>query len=506
MLSENYLETEFYELVKNGPAIFDFLQASVLDGLWYWDLTRPAEQWADDTFWRTLGYAPGQQPPGAQASLAALHPADRAAAGQQLAAARLESDPQFIYNQTLRYLHRDGSVVWLRTQGLLLRDATGRPTRLLGVLLNVTREKQEQLQAQEVATHYGTILSNQSVYIIKTDTEGNYTYVNDFFYERFGYDSKVIGTSSLLSIVEEDRPKCLAVVMRCFSEPGEPHQVILRKPYLDGSVKSNHWEFRGILNEAGELTGILCVGYDITLLVENVQKLQHLLDVTSQQNLRLQNFSYIISHNIRSHSANLTSLVQLLTEAEDDDQRQMFLQMLTTSTEKLAETIVNLNDIVTVNSNFNKPREPRRLRAEVEKTLEALSVLIRQHHIRVEVAVPADTVVTVVPAYLDSILLNLISNAVKYRHPARPAVIRLETSLEPGYVVLTVRDNGRGLDLARNHTKLFGMYKTFHDNEDARGVGLFITKNQIEAMQGRILVESEVGVGSAFKVYFNENA
>ncbi|MEJ7664845.1 MAG: ATP-binding protein [Hymenobacter sp.] len=161
--------------------------------------------------------------------------------------------------------------------------------------------------------------------------------------------------------------------------------------------------------------------------------------------------------------------MQLLTEAGDDDQRQIFLQMLTTSTEKLAETIVNLNDIITVNSNFNKLREPRRLRAEIEKTLEALSVLIRQHHIVVEVAVPADMVVTVVPAYLDSILLNLISNAVKYRDPARPAVIRLATSLEPDYVVLTVRDNGRGLDLAKNRTKLFGMYKTFHNNEDARG-------------------------------------
>ncbi|MEJ7664846.1 MAG: PAS domain-containing protein [Hymenobacter sp.] len=166
--------------MKTGPAVFDFLQAAVLDGLWYWDLTQPTQQWADDTFWRTLGYAPGEQPPGAQASLAALHPSARAAAEQQLAAASLETDPQFIYNQTLRYAHRNGSAVWLRCQGLLLRDAAGTPTRLLGALLNVTQEKQEQLQAQEIATHYGTILSNQSVYIIKTDTEGNYTYVNDF--------------------------------------------------------------------------------------------------------------------------------------------------------------------------------------------------------------------------------------------------------------------------------------------------------------------------------------
>jgi signal transduction histidine kinase len=244
----------------------------------------------------------------------------------------------------------------------------------------------------------------------------------------------------------------------------------------------------------------------VTLLLENLQRAQHLLDVTSQQNLRLQNFAYIISHNIRSHSANLTSLVQLLSEAQGKAQKTMFLQMLTTSTEQLADTIVNLNDIVTINSNVNKPKVLRALKTEIDKALEALSVLIRQHNITVEVDVASDLSVTVVPAYLDSILLNLISNAVKYRAHDRSAFIRLRAQTKPEGILLTVQDNGLGIDLARYRSKLFGMYKTFHDNEDARGVGLFITKNQVEAMQGTIQAESEVGVGSTFSIQFYENA
>lgn len=294
--------------------------------------------------------------------------------------------------------------------------------------------------------------------------------------------------------------------MQCFQAPEVPHQVILRKPYHDGSIKSNHWEFKGILGENGELTEILCVGYDVTLLLENLQRAQHLLDVTSQQNIRLQNFAYIISHNIRSHSANLTSLVQLLSEAKHKEQKAMFMQMLTTSTEQLADTIINLNDIVTINNNVSKPKAARVLKTEIDKTLEALSVLIRQHHITVEVAVPPTLTLTVVPAYLDSILLNLISNAVKYRAQDRPALIRLAAHANDEGVVLTVQDNGRGIDLVKYRNKLFGMYKTFHDNEDARGVGLFLTKNQVEAMQGTITVDSTVGVGSTFTIQFHESA
>jgi two-component system aerobic respiration control sensor histidine kinase ArcB len=114
--------------------------------------------------------------------------------------------------------------------------------------------------------------------------------------------------------------------------------------------------------------------------------------------------------------------------------------------------------------------------------------------------------VYVVPAYLDSILLNLLSNAIKYRSAQRPPLIHVRAHQEVDSVVLEVQDNGLGIDLVKNQSKLFGMYKTFHDNEDARGVGLFITKNHVEAMGGAITVVSEVEVGTTFKVCFNENS
>jgi PAS domain S-box-containing protein len=499
----SYLEDELFTLQNLEGAAFDFIQEVTLAGLWYWDLQAVGNgKWANAKFWQTLGYEHASQVNQPEHWLAAIGPDDLAATAGYIDGCI--ANHSYSFDQVVRSYHQDGSTRWLHCWGLVLRDEAGQPHRLLGVLVDITRQRNEEITAQEVATHYGSILGNQSVYIIKTDAQGNYTYANDFFYERFGLDSKILGTNSLHSIVEEDWPKCLATVLQCFSEPGVPHQVILRKPYHDQTVKSNHWEFRSILTSTGEVSEIQCVGYDVTLLVDNLERSKRLLALTNQQNARLQNFAYIISHNIRSHSANLTALVDLLQAATEESQTTMFLHMLKASTDKLAETIVNLNEIVTATSINPQPKEQRSLYQEVNRTLEALNVLLHQTQLTVSIAIPEETTVNVVPAYLDSILLNLFSNAIKYRsHSAAPR-LTLGCYREEDYVVLTIADNGQGFDLVRNKNKVFGMYKTFHANEDARGLGLFITKNQVEAMNGKIEVESAVGVGSTFKVYFSE--
>lgn len=106
--------------------------------------------------------------------------------------------------------------------------------------------------------------------------------------------------------------------------------------------------------------------------------------------------------------------------------------------------------------------------------------------------------------YLDSIVLNLITNSIKYCSPDRDSYVLLECVETENIVQLIVKDNGIGIDLKKNGHKLFGMFKTFHAHPDARGVGLFITKNQVEAMGGKIEVESEIGVGTTFKITFKK--
>jgi PAS domain S-box-containing protein len=232
--------------------------------------------------------------------------------------------------------------------------------------------------------------------------------------------------------------------------------------------------------------------------------LNKLVEITSDQNQRLLNFAYIISHNIRSHTSNISSLLNIWQLAADQNEQELYLNMLHQSMEKLEETIFNLNQIITIQRELNLPRVKLSIKKEVERAVMSVSSDISNFRAQIEINIPNEIFVMVVPAYLDSILINLITNALKYRSHERALIVKISVKKLGKNVLLQVADNGRGIDVEKYGAKIFGLYKTFHGNEDARGVGLFLVKNQIESMRGRIELDSAVGVGSTFKVFFND--
>jgi signal transduction histidine kinase len=224
----------------------------------------------------------------------------------------------------------------------------------------------------------------------------------------------------------------------------------------------------------------------------------------NNQNSKLKNFTYIVSHNIRSHSANISGLIQVLKDCDDDSERQYFTNLLEAGSKKLEETIRNLNEIISIHDNTEGVFVSKNLRNEVERTLDVLSNTIIQNQIKTNIIIGEDIYVSAIPSYLDSIILNMLSNAVKYRSEKRPEItVKAETV--NNQVKISFIDNGLGIDLVKYGEKLFGMYKTFHNHADSKGLGLFITKAQIEALGGRIEVESEPGKGTTFHVFLKSS-
>jgi signal transduction histidine kinase len=161
----------------------------------------------------------------------------------------------------------------------------------------------------------------------------------------------------------------------------------------------------------------------------------------------------------------------------------------------------HLNEVVNINTNINLVTKPLILSNYVNKTKDILSEQIQLNDVTFITNIPDDATINYNSAYLESIIYNLISNAIRYKHPERKLIITINLYKENDKDVIEITDNGIGIDMARNGNKIFGMYKTFNNNEDARGIGLFITKNQIDAMGGTITVDSELNVGSTFKIY-----
>jgi len=231
-------------------------------------------------------------------------------------------------------------------------------------------------------------------------------------------------------------------------------------------------------------------------------EIQNLLDVTREQNDRLLNFAHIVSHNLRSHVGNFQMLLDLLQIEVPESTENDFFPLLKHSAESLQETILHLNEVVALNSEKIVTLVSLGLRGFADKASMNLQGEILESDVTIINDIPANAKIKGVAAYVDSVMLNLLSNAIKYRSPNRKPQIHLFVQKEGAELVLCIKDNGLGIDLNRYASKLFGMYKTFHGNKDARGVGLFLSKNQMEAMKGRIEVESVVNQGTTFKLYF----
>ncbi|SHG22144.1 PAS domain S-box-containing protein [Flavobacterium segetis] len=268
----------------------------------------------------------------------------------------------------------------------------------------------------------------------------------------------------------------------------------------DGSIV---W-LRDIVNiiiEDGRPTNLRGIMIDITKNKEAEKDLNASFELVSEQNKRLLNFSYIVSHNLRSHTSNIASIVELIESSKSEHEREEMIQLLKTVSNSLTETMLHLNEVINIRTNINLSSEPLYLFQYINVVINVLCKQIHSNNVEIINKIPENCVINYNPAYLESVLYNIISNSIRYRHPSRKPVICLSLSYEDNFKILKISDNGIGIDLVKNADKIFGMYKTFTNHVDSKGIGLFITKNQIDAMGGSITVESEPDIGTTFKIF-----
>jgi PAS domain S-box-containing protein len=261
--------------------------------------------------------------------------------------------------------------------------------------------------------------------------------------------------------------------------------------------------FPDIVN--GKVRGFFVHVADITPIKLLEKELVKSNKIITEQNKRLMNFANIISHNLRNYAHSFSGFLELLIKADSTETQTEIIGHLKTISNNFTETIKHLNEIVSVQNMSNIEPIAINLYDYIVKTITTLSMQINASKAIIKNNVTPNTIILGNPAYMESILVNFLTNAIKYKHPDRVPIIEINCAADNSEAVLTIADNGKGINLEKYGKDLFGMYKTFHGNTDAQGIGLYITKYQIEAMGGQVKVESEENKGSKFIIHLKQN-
>jgi len=265
------------------------------------------------------------------------------------------------------------------------------------------------------------------------------------------------------------------------------------------------WHNSLLEDMSGKIIGILSSGDDITEKKFRERALKEMVMKLEKSNEQLEGFAYMSTHDLRAPVANLMALLNLFNKENPADEENKFIfGKIEESVKILNNTLGDLIDIVAVNKNKFDEKIEIDLEETLKDVMESIKEDLNTSQIHVNYDFSKCKEVNYPATQFRSIMINMLTNAIKYRSPERKPEVIITATREKGFVCLQFSDNGLGIDLRKYGSKLFQMNKRFHLGTEGKGVGLFIIKSQVEAMGGKVSVDSELGRGTTFRVYIKE--
>ncbi len=385
-------------------------------------------------------------------------------------------------------------------------------TGYLGIATDITEQKEADQKLHESEQKFRLLAENIPgvVYLCRNDTDYSMVYLNHEVEALTGYtaDDFLSGKISFVQLYHPDDIDMINALVEKAIAKREKFHIQYRIRH-----KSGNWRW---IDEVGigVFSGndlILLEGYlsDITdrkkfeeQLLFSKTNLEAAAEELQEQNHQLNEFAHIISHNLRSPVGNINALISLLDDKSSlQDYKNIFEKLKMTSS-NLQDTLNDLMETLRIKKEKMADQMPLTFEEVFTKTVQDLAGEIMQSGAVITSDFSACPGITYSKTYLESIFLNLLSNALKYKSTKRIPEIHFKTEIKDGHVHLMVADNGLGLDLDKYGDKLFGLRKVFHEHKEARGVGLFLTRTQIETLGGKIWATSQVDKGSIFYVQF----
>lgn len=374
-----------------------------------------------------------------------------------------------------------------------------------GYLSDITPRKKAEEQLRIFAEENERIFNQLLTLNCVAGFDGYFKKINPAWERVLGWSISELMSKPFVDFIHPDDVEPTKEVAAHITEGNKINTFENRYRHKDGSYRWLLWTS----TPDTERKLIYAQAFDITdrkraeeELIRSKNNVEIAVTELQEQNRQLDEFAHIISHNLRSPIGNIKALIALLNDRSSMDEYQLIFEKLKNVANNLGETMNELMETLKAKKNKDVEIVSIRFKDMLDKVLQSLEGDLILQEATVTYDFNAAPQVEYSRAYLESILQNLISNAIKYRSPKRKPYIHLSSSQHNNRIQLRVHDNGLGIDLVKFGDKIFGLHKTFHYNKEARGVGLFLTKTQIEAMGGSISIESEVDKGSTFIITF----
>ncbi len=412
-------------------------------------------------------------------------------------------------NVKYRYVNKiTDEVKWVRASGIASGQKNGK-TIVNGIVTDITEIEYNYKQLEEANRRFEYLSKATHETIWERDLETDVFNLGGGYREMFGmeFPDNKISFSEWKKLIHPDD---LKRTIKCMDDTlGNPSKSFWECNYClkrgDG-LTLDVFEKAYIIYDKIKDKPVKIIGStrDVTALKKIQREKDNLIKDLIKRNQVLEQFTFMVSHNLRAPLANLMGIHEILEdESTTDKERETMYALNKKSVYRLNDVITDMNEILSVKKNMDEDRTTivfadilKRVDDEVHSALSKTKLVIQSDFSKAES-------IFSIPSYIRSIFQNLITNSIKYRHDGS-SYIKITSDEDNDYIYLTFEDDGMGIDLTKNHSKVFGLYNRFHLGIEGKGMGLFMVKSQIESLHGEISVESKVNVGTKFFIKFKK--
>ncbi len=453
--------------------------------------------WSDQTY-HIYGLIPKEFPITFDSAIAIIHPEDR---GLLLKKFNDAKEKGKTYNVEYRIIRPDGSERIVHTRGEVIRDTvSGKAIKMIGTMQDVTDRVEEEEALLKSEANLRTIFDNTEATYILINSDLKIVSFNKSALVSFNTETGSMlatGENILDFIVADRKDRAEGMYKRVFG--GEQFKLEDFYTQKDGKKLWYYMQLLPVYGKGNKVLNMLIYLRNITNQKEAQLEREKITANLIQRNKDLEQFSYIISHNLRLPVANILGLVNNFTihKLPAPEQKEI-ISAIYISTRRLDDVVMDLNKILEIKNGECESKQLVKLSDVLDDTKVGLGYLIKKENVVIESDFSQVDELLIVKSYMASIFYNLILNSIKFRQPALTPRIIIKCVKSENKIILTFCDNGLVIDLTKNSDGLFGLYKRFHSHENGKGMGLFMVKAQVESLGGKVAITSEVNRGTCF--------